>query len=62
MSGPEGVFRHGKIVASHVEERVGHPEREPVDEPPAQKPRAMSERIIIEINPDNQRETDEKRC
>ena len=55
----ERVLRDREIVASHVEERVGHPEREPVNEPPAQKPRPMLERVIIKINPDNQRETDE---
>ncbi len=55
----ECVLRDREIVASHVKERVGHPEREPIDEPPAQKPRPMFERIIIEINSDNEREADE---
>ena len=59
MSEPRRVLRDREIVASHVKERVGHPEREPVNEPPAQKPRPMLERVIIEINPDNERETDE---
>ena len=55
----ERVLRDGEIVASHVKERVSHPEREPVNEPPAQKPRAMLEWVIVEINPDDERETDE---
>ena len=55
----ERVLRDGEVVASHVKERVGHPEREPVDESPAQKPRPMLERIVVEINPDDQREADE---
>src|SRR5207248_7226151 len=55
----EGVLRDGEIVASHVKERVSHPEGEPVNEPPAQKPRPMLEGVIIKINPDNEREADE---
>src|SRR5437762_7433236 len=65
---PEIFVRHeraerflgdSEIVASHIKERIGHPEWEPVDETPAQKRRPMPERIIIEINPHDQRETDE---
>src|SRR5881227_2810568 len=31
----ERVLRDREIVASHVKERVSHPQREPVNEPPA---------------------------
>jgi hypothetical protein len=54
----EGVFCHREIVTSHVEERVSHPERKPVRETSAQKPRAMAERVIVEVKSDYYRETD----
>ena len=57
MSEPS-AFLDSEIVASHIKERVGHPEWEPVDETPAQKPRPIPERIFIEIDPNNERNAD----
>jgi hypothetical protein len=55
----EGVLGDTKVVASHVEKRVRHPQRKPVDEPPDQEPSAVFERVIpeIEAHHDGQNQT-----
>src|SRR5207253_10712985 len=54
----ESDLRDREIVASQLKERISHPEREPVNGPPAQKPRPMLEAVIITINPDNEGQAD----
>src|ERR1035437_2841298 len=49
----ERVFGDVEIVAAHVEERIGHAERKPVDETAEHEPTAVLERIVAEILEDD---------
>jgi hypothetical protein len=53
----KGILRNTKVVASHIEECVGHSKGEPIDKSVQHEFSAVSQRIIFKVQVDN----DEKR-
>ena len=49
----ERVLGDVQIVAPHAEKRVGHAERQPVDEAAHHEPPAVPQRVVAEIKPDD---------